>query len=325
MFSVQDFHELVRILQEHPEWRNELRRLVLADELLELPRMVQELAGEVRQLTRARISTDGVVQALVEAQRRTGESLAQLAQAQQRTEERVEALVEAQRRTEQRLEELARAQQATEARLESLAARVEELARAQQATEARLESLATRVEELAEAQRETERRLSLFMESTDERLRSLERDVAELKGFQLEQVYARQAAGYFGAILEDLDVVGPNDLARMLDKAVRDGRLTWDERQEVMWSDLVARGRLRTTGGEAYLLVEVSWGVGLHDVSRAASRASTLRKLVPVVVPAVAGKSISHEAADMARRLGVVRVTDGRVEGFPDEAYAGSS
>ena len=73
-FSVQDFHDLVRLLEQHPEWRAELRRLTLTDELLGLPAVVQELA-----------------------------------EAQRRTEQRVEELAEAQRRTEQRLEELAEA------------------------------------------------------------------------------------------------------------------------------------------------------------------------------------------------------------------------
>src|SRR5215470_6315926 len=67
-FTVQDFHDLIGILEQHPEWRTELRRLVLTEELLSLPQIVRDLA-----------------------------------EAQQRTEQRVEELAEAQRRTEQRI------------------------------------------------------------------------------------------------------------------------------------------------------------------------------------------------------------------------------
>jgi hypothetical protein len=112
-FTIQEYLDLVRLLAEHPEWRSELRRLLLSEELLELPQIVRNLA---------------------EAQRRTEERLerleatvAELAEAQRRTEERLEALVEAQRRTEERLErlevtvaELAEAQRRTEERLERL-------------------------------------------------------------------------------------------------------------------------------------------------------------------------------------------------------------
>jgi hypothetical protein len=36
-FTVQDFDDLLHLLDERPEWREALRRRVLADELLELP------------------------------------------------------------------------------------------------------------------------------------------------------------------------------------------------------------------------------------------------------------------------------------------------
>ncbi len=36
-FSVQDFHDLVRLLAERPEWRTQLRSLILTEELLALP------------------------------------------------------------------------------------------------------------------------------------------------------------------------------------------------------------------------------------------------------------------------------------------------
>jgi multidrug efflux pump subunit AcrA (membrane-fusion protein) len=109
-FMAQDYHDLTRLLMEHPEWRAELRRLLLSDELLSLPEIVRALAA---------------------AQQRTEQRLEELAAAQQRTEQRLEELAAAQQRTEQRLEELAAAQQRTEQRLEELAA-------AQQRTEQKI-------------------------------------------------------------------------------------------------------------------------------------------------------------------------------------------
>ena len=57
-FTIEDFRDLIQILGQHPEWRTELRRWVLSDDLLTLPQTMQELA---------------------EAQRRTEERLGQLA------------------------------------------------------------------------------------------------------------------------------------------------------------------------------------------------------------------------------------------------------
>jgi hypothetical protein len=60
-FTVKDFRDLVRLLEQHPEWRAELRQLLLTEEILTLPQVVRELAEEVR--------------LLVEAQRRAEERL----------------------------------------------------------------------------------------------------------------------------------------------------------------------------------------------------------------------------------------------------------
>jgi hypothetical protein len=81
-FTVQDFHDLAALLTQHPEWRAELRRLVLTEELLALPQIVRDLA---------------------EAQQRTEQQIAQLVEAQRRTEQQIAQLVEAQRRTERQI------------------------------------------------------------------------------------------------------------------------------------------------------------------------------------------------------------------------------
>ena len=105
-FTVNDFADLKQLLFTHPEWRVDLRQLVMTDELLGLPGVVRELA---------------------EAQQRTEVRIGDLVEAQRRTETRIEALAEAQKRTETRIEELAEAQKRTEERLQRLEAAVHEL------------------------------------------------------------------------------------------------------------------------------------------------------------------------------------------------------
>src|SRR5262245_4642063 len=102
-FTVQEFHDLVALLTQHPEWRAELRRLVLTEEVLALPPIVRDLA-EAQQRTEQQIAQ------LVEKQRRTEHQIAQLVEAQQRTEQQIAQLIqqitqltEAQRRTERQI------------------------------------------------------------------------------------------------------------------------------------------------------------------------------------------------------------------------------
>ena len=83
-FTVSDFRDLVSLLEAHPEWRDELRRLVLTEEVLGLP---------------------AAIRALAEAQRRTEARVEELAEAQRRTEVAVRDLADTQRvmRNDQRV------------------------------------------------------------------------------------------------------------------------------------------------------------------------------------------------------------------------------
>ncbi|MCY3904706.1 MAG: hypothetical protein OXF55_04350 [Caldilineaceae bacterium] len=105
-FTAEDFQQLTQLLDERPEWRAELRRILLTDEILEMPRVLGVLAAAQQR------TEDGL--------QRLGARVDSLAEAQKRTEARLEELAEAQKRTEARLEELAEAQKRTETRLETL-------------------------------------------------------------------------------------------------------------------------------------------------------------------------------------------------------------
>lgn len=92
-FAVEDFHDLIRLLEERPEWQADLRRLVLTNELLSMPEQLAALRAEMEQAFRR----------MAEAQARTDERLAELAIAQRRTAERLAELADAQKRTDKRL------------------------------------------------------------------------------------------------------------------------------------------------------------------------------------------------------------------------------
>ena len=79
------------------------------------------------------------------------------------------------------------------------------------------------------------------------------------------------------------------------------------------WADLVVQGRRREDGAEVALLVEVSWGIGPHDVERAAERAALLTRAGFSVLPVVAGRMITSEAVELARRRQVWQMLDGQV------------
>lgn len=113
-FTVENFRDLIKLLEEHPEWRAELRRLVLSEELLTVPERLDRLTRAVEQ-SDARL-------AAVEA------ALAELAARQAETEATLARLAERQERTEAALRELAERQAEMAVALARLTERVDQLA-----------------------------------------------------------------------------------------------------------------------------------------------------------------------------------------------------
>ena len=138
-------------------------------------------------------------------------------------------------------------------------------------------------------------------------------DVGELKGDSLERRYRERAVAYFGRLLRRVRVLSLEELSTLLDEAVARGALSDTETEAVTWTDLVVQGRRREDGTEVALLVEVSWGIGPHDVERAAERAALLTRAGCSVLPVVAGRLITSEAVELARRRQVWQMLDGQV------------
>jgi hypothetical protein len=176
--------------------------------------------------------------------------------------------------------------------------------------------LAAQVSDLAEAQRQTQAQVSMLVVEvgkltaaqgrTDDRVGSLE-------GRLIEQDYYDKAYAYFDDILRKIRVLPWSEVADLLDQT--EERITRKERKQVMEADLILRGRRLADREETYLLGEVSVGIGLEDVHRAAQRSKILARVTEMpVIPAVGGKSIIPEARELAQELGVSVFLDGGLQ-----------
>ena len=252
-FTVSEFRDLIQLLEQHPAWREELRRWVLTEELLALPQMVRELT---------------------DLQRQTEARMGQLAGHVDALSQHVDTLVQ---------------------QTAQLTTHVDEQAQRFDRLVIRIDGLTQRMEELAQTQ--------LRMGS----------DLEQLKGHNLEQRYRERAPAYFSRLLRRVHALSNDELVALLDAAVTQGQLSKDEADAVLQADVIVRGRRWEDGTEVYLVVEVSWGVGLHDVQRAVERAALLARLGTPSLPVVAGFWVTPEAQEPARALRVWQVTDGRV------------
>ena len=223
MFTIDEFHDLLRLLREHPDWRDELRRQVLADEMLDLPKAMQKLTERVDQLTE---------------------------------------------------------------RMDQLTERVDQLA-------GRMNQLAGRMDQLAESHVK------------------VSQDVDWLKGSMLELRYKNRAPAYFSKIIRRTHVLSHDEMNELIDEAESAERISAKDADDLLEADLVVRGRRRADGRDVFLVVEVSWGIGVSDVTRAVRRASVLGRTGRTALPVVAGSWMTPDALAPARDMGVWQVTNG--------------
>ncbi|MCS7234813.1 MAG: hypothetical protein RMM30_02380 [Armatimonadota bacterium] len=304
-FTVEDFQDLLRLLREHPEWKDQLRQVLLADGLAGT---LQELAQEVRRLAEAQARTAEELRVLAQVQAGTGERVGRL-------EEAVARLVEAQARTDERvgrLEEavarLVEAQARTDERVGRLEEAVARLTEAQARTEQELRAL---VQAQANMQEEI-RILARAQTETEKTLKALVDTVATLKGENLERRYRERAASYFQRILRRVRLVDHQQLGLLLDDALDQRRITPEERARVLDADVVVAGTFEDR--EVYLLAEVSGTVTADDVRRARERAAVLEKATGRrVLAAVAGQQLSEDPETRKEAATVWQVLDGRV------------
>jgi len=345
-FTVNDLQDLTRILIERPEWLSEVRRIVLTNELLAMPSLIQELAeiqqrAEVEQAEfRKRVEAE-----LAELRRYVDKRFAELVEAQQRAEaeqaefrKRVEAeLAELRRYVDMRFAELAEAQQRVEAELAELRRYVDmrfaELAEAQQRVEAELAELRRYVDmrfaelaeaqqrigiELAELRRRTDERFAQLAESQlriQEQLIGIKDELADVRGRQLELDYRIKAVAFFGGWLRKPAVVEVSDIWDQLE-----AHLDEIEMRRLTAVDLIVRGQLPKKRGEAevWLAVEVSNVVDLSDVERAVERAALLRRAGLLAIPVVGGKRLTRGAAASVAERRVVLSKGGELVGWDE-------
>ncbi len=235
-FELRDFQDLVRLLREHPNWREELRALLLTQELLTLPVIVRQLA---------------------EGQERLTETVSQLT-----------------------------------VRLDQLAARMDQL------TET--------VAHLAEEQQRLTGGQQRF-----------EVQMAEMRGWFLEERYRTHAAAYFGRFLRQVQPVHIGRLADALREWLPEGELA-----EVLLPDLILTGRLPTPAGPLpiWVVLEVSATVDRRDVERAQRRAALLRQARHPAVAVAGGTEATEGARQVAGETGVALLLDGRIDGWQEAA-----
>jgi hypothetical protein len=268
-FTIQDFEDLVRLMEEKPEWLERMRQLILTRELLQLPDLVRQIAESMqRQSEEFAAYRQLTEQRFAETDRR----IAELTAAVQQLSEEFAAYRQL---TEQRFAE-------TDRRIAELTAAVqqlsEEFAAYRQLTDQRFAETNQQIADLVMVVRELVRRL--------ERLEDWQRgETGRRDGERYErQVVARAPILFHGGSGGGMGEPHiRQQLGQWLASLYRQG-IDIDEHEDPSLADLI------WWKGDRVMVTEVSLKVDAEDVRRAAARARTLRQVGINATPTVIGR-----------------------------------
>jgi uncharacterized protein YoxC len=316
-FTVEDFEDMLRILERNPEWQERMRRAILSRELLELPErllsLVQQLiesdarnSAQIAELTRTVQRHDEAIATLIQTVQRHSEILlrhdeliAELIQTVQRHDALIAELIQTVQRQGEQIAELTRTVQRHDAL-------IAELIQTVQRHDEQIAELVQVVRELAEAQRRAEARL--------ERLENrLEGEIGRQSGERYErEVVASAPVFFYGGQGGGLGNPMVQDQLRqwlqpLFEQGVEISHLANPFRADIIWWK-----------GDRVMVVEVGIKVSRDDVKRAAARAELLRRAGVNATPAVIGEEWSlPDVQALAQQEGVEWfVGDGLSQGF---------
>ncbi len=314
-FTVADIEDLIRLLEEQPESCARLRRLLLSGE----PPDSQEDPAALRRDTDRRL--DRFAAALERSGQEFDRRIAELTARMDGTDQR---FAEMTARMDRYAEERAEADRRIDQQFAESTARMdryaEERAEADRRIDQQFAESTARMDRYAEERAEADRRIDQQFAEIGKRVdeltvitRSHADDIGTLKGWNLEDRFRERPSAYLRSFFRRARAYTDGELVKLLDSGVERGIITEDDWEEVRLADVVVRGRRRDDGTEVFLVVEVSWGVGLYDLERAVRRAGILGRLVAPVLPVVAGRGLTADARSRCDADGVWLVLDGRV------------
>ena len=266
-FTVADFEDLLRLLSDHPEWRAQLRPVVLGEEFLQIPSRldrVDDRLGTVEDQLR-------LINARMDA-----------------LDQRMGALEKGMAAFRERMDACELRMGAVELRMEAFEQRMDVFEQRMDAFELRMEAF--------------EKRMELF----DKRLDRMDGRMGNIEGQLLEIRYERQLGSWFSRWLKKPERVSTSDLdlyEAQAEGRISADELEGLTNLDLLVRGNERGADAATT---LHFAVEVSYTVNLEDVTRAFDRAGALQKAGLRARALVGGYRATEEAERLAEKLDVI-------------------
>ncbi len=274
-FTVQDFEQLLDMLNQRPEWRMKLREVLLNGDGRSLSVSIDRLTEQVRLLT---------------------EQVRALTERMDRLEQRVGGL-------EQRVDGHDKRFDQIDKRFDQLEQRVDKL---EHRVETGFQQVNERIDRLEQHTDERFRQVDERFNQVDRTLQRMNDHIGELRGKSLEGEYREHIGAFFGRFLRRVHTVPINTLED-------DERISRQVFIELLNLDILAKGKVdeHPDHPEVWLAIEISTTVKNNDVTRARKRADLLCQAGYPTIAVAGGKDCSRDAATLAQQHNVVLVQDG--------------
>jgi prefoldin subunit 5 len=284
IMEIETVDDLIRILQEHPEWRQRLRDALLTEEEQQTPDRLRQMQEVLQQLLESHRQAIARLDRLEESHQQAIARLDKLEESHQKLWESHQRLWESHQRLEESHQQLWESHRQAIARLDKLE-----------------ESHQRLIEEVREL-RQIVDGLVQWSVKVDDQLSKLRGEVMELK-------FHQRASAILGYYVRRPKVINVGDVLNKL----REAGQTFTQKE---WSNLTAIGtmvsaRHPSTGEQIYIAVEVSCMIYRDDVERISERARMLTERGVPTFPMVAGEGMAPDVADVAERMGVLVLLDG--------------
>ena len=300
--QVETMNDILRIVREDPEARQQLRALLLTEEILELPAKVARLTALVEQLTVQ-------VQELTAAQKATDERLAQFIARQADINARQEAFNQEMREFKARHEAAIQEMREFNARQEAFNQEMREFKANQEAFNARQEAFNQEIRESVARLEADIQELREFKVHAEQRFDSLETKLDHLLGDNLEARMERaimpRLARHYGLhsteLLQSQFALPNANFEKRLNEAITAAKITREQADTLRQADFIVRARREADQAEVFCVVEVSWTVDQHDIARVRTWADILAAAgADNVYPLVVGREIPEPRQDEA-------------------------
>jgi len=308
-FTVGDVRDLLTVLRQNPEWKAEVRREILSDELLSLPDLVRQNSADIRDLQEiVRQNSADIRQNSADIRQNSADirqNSADIRDLQEIVRQNSADILQNSADIRD-LQEIVR-QNSADIRQNSADIRQNSQDIRQNSQD--IKALTEVVAAMDQRMVAMDQRMVAMVEemvSMNRRLVSLDGRLGALKGDVDEAKWTRNAEGRFGRRLNRTRVVTPRELGEF-NTALDDGRISDDEAAAVRELDIILEGveGKALERRPALLAVEVSTTIEGNDVSRAIARAEVLRRCGYNAYAAVAGSRISRQTRELAEASGV--------------------